>query len=1337
MKIQNLFNVGIIDKDSQNRFVAEGKLIDAENFFVNTLEGSGGGVGKNALGNALKPTLSVIGNHTIGHGVNSSANKVYNFIKGTNHDYIVEYDSETFAWDIVLQSTSNSLSPSNPRLNFIEGERITNVEVIVGNTDADTLLKFSGDSNPPRILNIARSKTWGIDGFTAEEIMLIKAPPLYPPTVVQINTTDEKENFMKDKYISFATRYKYKDNYYSAISSWQEYPFTPGRFELDMSSCENKGMVNTYNGCDITFNTGLREVIAIDLLFKYSNSSVVYKVDQFVKTEESWGDNITIPAPIRFTNNKVFSILPEDQYFRSYDNVPESVVASTMAGNRGMEANYIEGKDLIDKNGAKVVMDYVAGYSSISPESLPLSASKLPSTSLFDASSITDGKVRLDFTGKSLKKGGAISVLFNIKSIAVTPALTPTRPIAFFENTYITVLDKDYANITAVIADDSINGFKSGIQGYLSDLFKNTFLVSPSSSLGFPPSLFNGFTVSTVGANIIDIVFPSMKYEIEVLPSGPNTFVTEYYQDSITTAYVESIASKRSMKSYRSYEVAVLYRDAQGRKTTALTSEKNTVFIPLSKSASKNILTVDMATTKPPVWATTYKFAVKETIKTYEEIYTTDFYEDGYFRWIRLEGTSKNKVHEGDTLLVKSDVSSILSKPVTVKVLEIKVQDADFIAGAPSEISGTYMKIKPVGFDMTYDPDSFKEYLGYASAYNEYPELTLTIPNSTLTSNITQNSVLSILLKCNYSNEDKFNEYSVDVVASSDYPNFQTFYNAQISSLVFQGDNTSVDFGGIFSKSSPGVDKLYIKGTNKGKVDGFFTKKRAFLDVKVTLRTTAGFMIFENTGGEETSSIYYETPDVFDVVSGEHIYNGTNVIAGVHSLVKTFNCFTQGNGAESYQIRDAFNEKYLGIDFLATAVSADGYKKVNRYADITYSGVYNANTNVNKLNEFNLYLANFKDDIDKTYGPIVKIKGTDSNIEVYQEDKCSKVYYGKDILYNADGSSNLTKIEAVLGQQEMYGGEYGISYHSESFDEYAFNSYLTDTKRGIVLKKSNNGLFEISSQGMNAYFKKLFRDNVINQIIGEYDQYHDVFVLNIKYNSGSYVTWIYSDKNNGWLGRLPFNPEDMCRINGKFLAFKNGEIYEHNQTIGRNTFFGVEYPSTFTINFPQDPSSRKNYKTIEIEGTDAWDLTLNTDYDAGYINALDFNKEEGVFKAHTRLSNAVIDTSLLSVQGIGNCTVAGLVLSFSFPLSSDISIGDDVRNLSNQLVGTILNKTPNSLTLNAVANVVSGDYVMCSKPQSANVNSLLGYHLQVSGTLTKNTKTELFAINSEVVKSFN
>jgi hypothetical protein len=45
--------------------------------------------------------------------------------------------------------------------------------------------------------------------------------------------------------------------------------------------------------------------------------------------------------------------------------------------------------------------------------------------------------------------------------------------------------------------------------------------------------------------------------------------------------------------------------------------------------------------------------------------------------------------------------------------------------------------------------------------------------------------------------------------------------------------------------------------------------------------------------------------------------------------------------------------------------------------------------------------------------------------------------------------------------------------------------------------------------------------------------------------------------------------------------------------------------------------------------------------------------------------------------------------------------GDEIRNENKLLVGTIMSKTRNSLTLNAVANVVTGDFVFCSNPQSA------------------------------------
>lgn len=1323
MKLQNTFNLGTIDKDSEGRFVEVGKLIDAENFFVTTVDGSSGGVGKNALGNALKTAYSIVGGKTVGVGTDASGNKVYNCIKGTDHDYIIEYDANTYASAIVLVSTTGT------RLNFKSGERIRNIDIIVSGIpyDYDTqqggnLMMFSGDSNPPRIINIERAKTWGVNGFSAEEIMLIKAPPLYPPVVQQVNI-DTKENYMEDKFISFSYRYKYKDGYHSAFSPWQAYSFTPGKFDLDFASFENKGMLNVFNACNISFNTGPREVEGVDLLFKESNSDIVYCIDKYNKVDEIWSDNSV--KTIQFSNSKVYSIIPTDQYYRSMDYVPESTIAQTTAGNRAIFANYKDGKNLIDKNNNKVLMDYSVGFVPTENQSLMTIKTKLAGISPYNASSITDGKIRIDFTGATLVTGAGVGIYFDIKSIAINPQISPVRSVAPFTSIYYAILPTDYANIEAVI-NDSSNGYKSGLLGYFSNLFKLGITPPPNTNTA-PSYIFNGFNLTVINANAIEITLPRMRYETVVASPGTNTFINEYYQDNNTTSGVESVGVKGSMRSFRSYEICQIYKDAQGRKTTALTSGTNTVFVPLGNSITRNRLKVTIPTTqKPPAWATTYKFGLKENKGSYEEIYASIFYADGVFRWVRLDGANKNKVQEGDTLLVKRDINNVLSVPTFIKVLEVKLQEKDFITGnldglgvAIVETAGLYMKFKPGNFSIDYSPDDFKNFDKHGWALYDRPDLVFDIPGA-----IPEGSVISFDLHSDYHRDSDFNDYKSEFTANGNYANFKAFFDAQLAGIAFVGTGA----GRTFAKVMTSDTQLQIIGTSAG-VESFWGRRRGFLDAKITVRTVSGYFIFETIGKETKNDVFYETPDVFTVVNGEHQFTD-------HILEKTFNCFVQGNGAESHQIRDAFNEKYISIDFSPTAVGIDEYKQVNRPVDITYSGVYNPGTNVNKLNEFNLSLANFKDDIDKSYGAIYKIKGKETNLQIYQESKDSQVFYGKDMLLNADGSSNLSKISDVLGSQDLYAGEFGISTHADSYDSYADNSYHTDVNRGVVIKKSNNGLFEISSQGMNNYFKTLFRDNVINHVNGTYDQFNGVYVLNIQYNTLSYVTWVYSDKDNGWLGRMTFNPEDMCCINGKFLAFKNGEIYEHNQLTGRNTFFGVEYPSKFTFNFSQSPSERKIYKTAEIEGTDAWQLSLETDLDKGYINDTDFEKQEGVYRAYTRTSNGTIDSSLLSCQGIGNCTTSGIVLNFGFILDDVISIGDEIRNTNLQLVGTILSKTPNSLTLNAVANISSGDFVLCSKPQSAESGGLLGYHMVVTATLSKDTKSEVYAINTETSKSF-
>lgn len=1478
MKIQNTFLKGTINKDVDERLVDSNELIDAENFLVSTTEGSNSGVGKNVPGNIKKTSYNILGGKTIGVGDDENNNRIFNCIKGDDFDYIIEYNVDTDVSEIVLQSTTGGV------LNFIAGERILNIDVISSGIPDEDLLAISGDSNPPRVFNIIKAKTYGIDGFTETEISVMKPSPIFSPTVIPVQVTTESHTFTSDKFLSFAYRWKYENDFYSAISNWSKYAFVPGVFNLDYDSWENTSMTNIANAIDISFKTGTRHVVGVDILMKKSNSDIIYLVEKFKKEDELWGDDQT--KVFQFNNSKIYTILPEQEYFRQFDNVPLKSVAQAVAGNRLMYANFEEQRDIdtiidlkvdfdsealgsgediekeildsiysqsfsniidfkgpltgailyqysLNSNENEYIIDnsdnsitgnshvvlYQINVTNNTPYDLyvidelnqvvhsdlgiigtthlttnnsgegipakrfdisplsngqikkyrfyiessvsleydfyfltrkdpfysiwPLSAyrkadainqiSKSKSSGsipVFFGDTVSDTKISIDLIGFEFKKDKTLFFSFDIQSI--------NDPTNRDNLSLFYILEDDYIDLNDFFTNSNFNSI-SNISAY-SQIFKDIFLVGSS-----PVISEQGFDVSILG-DVMSIKNPY--YLLEVTEASdpdpsPDNKENKYFFYKNRDFHFESSLNGflSSLHSNRDYEAGIIYLDEQGRETTVLASKENTVYIPPQNSITQNKLVIDTPFL-PPSWAKYYKFAIKQTKNEYHTIIANTFYEDGAFKWIKLDGENKNKVKDGDVLIVKADLSGPLISLIEVKVLEVKDQDKDFIFGNAdasgntlSEASGLYFKIKPVGFDVNYTSNTSNLYSGSAAMHNgnfgvttqpafgNFDENSIFVP-----SEIQEGTFITIdIVSHEFSNGNRF-EYQRSFYASVTHDNFQLFFDAEVATqadwIQFMIDHIGYQFEG----NSQNLTIITRDG-------GYGGSGRRSTVVNVTIKAN-NVLIFETKPKENLGVSFFKTPEVFTIVNGEH-NSGDLLNPNKHVLNNAYNCFSFGNGCESNRIKDSFTGEIFGIDNSATNVSADIYKKINRFADITYSGIFNSNTGLNQLNSFNLSLVNYKEDIEKAFGPIMKIVAKDTNLDVYQEDKTSKVLYGKNILFNADGTSNVSKISEVLGQQLIDIGEYGISYHPDSYDNYAFNTYFTDTKRGVVLKKNhNNGLFEVSFQGMRNYFKKLFRDNNINHINGQYDQFHDYYLLNIQYNNTEYVTWVYSDKDNGWLGRLKFNPEDMIRINNHLISFKNGEVYLHNQESNYNTFYEIESPSTFSFNFSQIPSDRKTFKTISIEGTVPTDVILKTEHDNGYINKEDFSKKEGVFYAYVRNSNDTIDTAKLSCQGLGVATVNGLILEFTQNLDPTISVGDKVVNVNLALVGTITAKTDTTVFVSTVNNITTGDFVLVAKPQSIEEQCLLGYYMQVKADFSSNTSQEIFAVNAEISKSF-
>jgi hypothetical protein len=604
--------------------------------------------------------------------------------------------------------------------------------------------------------------------------------------------------------------------------------------------------------------------------------------------------------------------------------------------------------------------------------------------------------------------------------------------------------------------------------------------------------------------------------------SNPGIFDYEYFSISSVSAEYMTQSDASSLHSNRDFSLGIIYMDDFNRATTVLTSENNSIHIPPANSVNKNSIKVDILS-PPPFWAKKYKFALLPSKLDYEIIYSTlYFFNPGDNTvFLNLEGDNQNKAKVGDKLIVKRDSTGPLSNLVKCEILDISAQPLDFIEGGQEEPSGLYMKIKPVGFSIDTETPSVLGGKTFSVTGKSFPSISIPVfteePAGTFTPwEITDGSIVKfdIILNRPYRNENKGQRrysYKKEYVASSDYANLRDFVLAQnidftTGDSTVSGDETpnqNLFIPALASEgTSPtgGVNKyqFYENPTSSGKLyfgirtgtPGYNNPKTSITG-SITVIRQDGIIVFETEPTEAADDIYYEGSQTFEIVGGAHSQN--SIVLNFHD------CFTFGNGVESYKIEDALAAPYFRLGERFSSVSAEEFKQANRYASITYSGVFNPETNLNKLNEFNLGLANFSD-LERRFGSIQKMSGRQTDILVLQEDKISYVLAGKNVLSDAGaGGGAIAAIPQVLGNQIARIEEYGISLNPESYVEWGFDKYFTDQKRGSVIRLSGAGTSEdlsvISNEGMRSWFRDLFINDGNTQKLGGFDPYMGEYVL--------------------------------------------------------------------------------------------------------------------------------------------------------------------------------------------------------------------------------------------------
>ena len=438
-QLKNMFIKGKMNLDLDERLVPKGEYRKAQNVLITNSEDSDVGAIENVRGHELVNSATLdLGSGVLDNGVcigsysDVDAQRIFwfitNFSSNNANANINSMDRANTSSDencrIVMRESNGQTHylASGVFLNLSTTHHITGVNVL-GNS-----LYWTDNYNQPRYLDIERAKTDPSYYNCEEKISVAKVAPFLPPFLHKSNeassnanlgdtytlvTTDPSNNtqhtkseYMQEKFIRFAYRYKYDDDTYSIISPFTQHVFKPLNSSLIEFGSIGKSdapepivstsaqyiyqhnkvpiMKNAYDKVvmripiptiitggiptehetspgNVSANSYINElkIKNIEILLREAGTLSIQIVDiidmvnitdltfgRYKVKPKSSGHYYRQTVEYTYLAKEAFKVLPERQLIRVGDNVPVRAKAQEVVGNRLVYGNITLGYDL-------------------------------------------------------------------------------------------------------------------------------------------------------------------------------------------------------------------------------------------------------------------------------------------------------------------------------------------------------------------------------------------------------------------------------------------------------------------------------------------------------------------------------------------------------------------------------------------------------------------------------------------------------------------------------------------------------------------------------------------------------------------------------------------------------------------------------------------------------------------------------------------------------------------------------------------------------------------------------------------------------------------------------
>ena len=298
-QLKNMFVKGKMNLDLDERLIPKGEYRKAQNVLITNSEDSDVGAIENVRGNELIVQADMNlgagtrGGECIGSYVDTAKERIFWFItnfKTTSPDSGINSIDRAGNGEncrIVMREKTGAVYylASGTFLNFTTTHLITGVNVV------GDFLYWTDNYNQPRYINIETAISDSSYYNCEEKISVAKVAPFLPPFLHKSNeassdpnkgdtytlvTTDPdtssqhtKSEYMEEKFIRFAYRYKYSDNTYSIIS-----PFTQSVFKPLNAGVINFGAASKTGGSSASGQLAFEPVVSSSAQYMYTHNEV-------------------------------------------------------------------------------------------------------------------------------------------------------------------------------------------------------------------------------------------------------------------------------------------------------------------------------------------------------------------------------------------------------------------------------------------------------------------------------------------------------------------------------------------------------------------------------------------------------------------------------------------------------------------------------------------------------------------------------------------------------------------------------------------------------------------------------------------------------------------------------------------------------------------------------------------------------------------------------------------------------------------------------------------------------------------------------------------------------